>query len=117
MPTKLSDRELSELKKLKDALELFRIVRTTMPLQYANTLLLVAIEEGKSVGDYAREAGISPSVMSRHLLDIGERNRHMSKGFGLVTFRPNPMNLREHQYFLTTKGQTLVNQLIKKMNG
>jgi hypothetical protein len=38
------------------------------------------------VVDYAKRAGVSVSVMSRHLLDIGERNRHMEEGFRLVTF-------------------------------
>ena len=33
--------------------------------------------------------------MSRNLLDIGEHNRHMEEGFGLVNARNNPMNLRE----------------------
>jgi hypothetical protein len=37
-------------------------------------------------------------------LDIGERNRHMEEGFGLVAARNNPMNLRKKEYFLTDKG-------------
>ena len=41
--------------------------------------------------------------MSHNLLDIGERNRHMEEGFGLVTARNNPMNLREKEYTSQTK--------------
>src|SRR5262249_52410389 len=89
----------TELGKLLTALAPFRAIRGTMPLQYVNTFLLVALNEGKSVNDYAAMAGVSQSVMSRHLLDIGERNRHMEKGFGLVTYRPNPTELRKHEYF------------------
>lgn len=100
---------------LMDVLDSFRRLRATMPLQYVVTLLAVARDEGKSVGEYARKLGISPSVMSRHLLDIGERNRHMEDGFGLVTFRPNPRNLREHEYYLTPKGYQLVQQIVRKM--
>ena len=51
------------------------------------------------------------STMSSNLLDIGDRNRHMEEGFGLVTARNNPMNLREKVYFLTDKGRALAFQL------
>jgi hypothetical protein len=57
------------------ALENFRAIRLTMPLQYVISFLLVASDEGKSVSDYAEKAGVSLSVMSRHLLDIGDRIR------------------------------------------
>jgi len=49
---------------------LFQTYRKDMPLQYVVTLLAVALDEGKTVMEYARMQGISPSVMSRHLLDI-----------------------------------------------
>jgi hypothetical protein len=51
-----------------------------MPAQYIQTFLLVAMEQGLSVRDYAERSDVSASVMSRHLLDIGERNRHMQPG-------------------------------------
>jgi DNA-binding MarR family transcriptional regulator len=84
-----------------------------MPAQYIRTFLLVAEEQGLGVIDYAQRAGVSVSVMSRHLLDIGERNRHMEDGFGLVTYRPNPMELRKHEYFLTDKGRTLLHKITR----
>jgi DNA-binding MarR family transcriptional regulator len=106
------DRERLGVKNLLAALEPFRIVRGTMPLQYVFAFLLVAEEEGLGVVDYAKRAGVSISVMSRHLLDIGERNRHMEKGFGLVAFRSNPMELRRHEYFLTDKGRALLRKVL-----
>jgi DNA-binding MarR family transcriptional regulator len=87
--------------------------RGDMPAQYIQSFLLVAMDEGKSVSEYAHTAGVSKSVMSRHLLDIGERNRHMEKGLGLVQSRPNPMELRKHEYFLTPKGHALLDQLVR----
>jgi DNA-binding MarR family transcriptional regulator len=87
--------------------------RDTMPLQYLTTFLLVAIEPGLSVNEYAERAQVSKSVMSRHLLDIGPRARNQSVGFGLVTGRPKPMNLREHEYFLTPKGRALFERLFR----
>lgn len=96
------------------ALEPFRAIRSTMPLQYVTAFLLVAQDEGKGVTEYAAQAGVSVSVMSRHLLDIGDRNRHMEEGFGLVTYRPHPMNLRQHEYMLTDKGRALAHQILRQ---
>lgn len=84
-----------------------------MPAQYIVAFLMVATKEGRGVVDYAKQAGVSVSVMSRHLLDIGERNRHMEKGYGLVTYQPNPLELRKHEYFLTDKGRALYHQVIR----
>jgi hypothetical protein len=94
-------------------LDPWRELRPTMPAQYIYAFLLVALHEGKSVQEYATMAGVSKSVMSRHILDIGERDRHMEEGFGLVTYRPNPMNLRQHEIFLTDKGRALINRLAR----
>jgi DNA-binding MarR family transcriptional regulator len=88
-----------------------------MPMQYVVTFLLVSLDQGRSVADYARKLGVSPSVMSRHLLDIGDRNRHMTEGFGLVTMRKNPENERENQYFLTDKGRAIYQQLVRRLEG
>jgi DNA-binding MarR family transcriptional regulator len=97
-------------------LEPFRDIRSTMPLQYVTAFLLVAYEEGLGVGDYATKAGVSVSVMSRHLLDIGDRNRHMTEGFGLVTYRSNPMELRKHEYMLTDKGRALAHRILRQLD-
>jgi DNA-binding MarR family transcriptional regulator len=92
-------------------------MRDTMRLQYIMSFLLVAMEEGLSVGEYAERAKVSASVMSRHLLDIGQRNRHMEAGFGLVDYRPNPIELRKHEYFLTPKGRALAHQILGNWKG
>jgi DNA-binding MarR family transcriptional regulator len=77
--------------------------RHDMPLQYVTSFLLVAMDEGRGVNEYAERAGVSKSVMSRHLLDIGPRMRNQSTGFGLVEQRPNMHELRRHEVFLTPK--------------
>ncbi len=74
------------------AMEPFFKIRGTMPAQYIKAFLLVAFE-GLSLSAYAERAGTSLSVMSRHLQDIGDRNRYKEEGFGLVTSRQNPMEL------------------------
>jgi hypothetical protein len=77
----LSDDEKRSTKGLITALETFRELRRDMPLQYVYSFLLVAEEEGLGVNEYAKKAGVSSSVMSRHLLDIGEEDRNHNPGF------------------------------------
>jgi DNA-binding MarR family transcriptional regulator len=93
----------------------FREVRHDMPLQHAYTFMLVALKEGKGVGYYTEQAGVAQTVMTRHLLDIGEQNRKREPGYGLVEKRPNLMDLREHQVWLTPKGRTLLNRVLRVM--
>jgi DNA-binding MarR family transcriptional regulator len=108
---KLSPEEKEHIRALLAALELFREIRSTMPLQYVIAYLRVALEEGKGVTEYGKEVGVSQAVMSRHLLDIGDRNRYMTEGFGLITKRPDPMELRK----LTEKGEALAHQVIRAL--
>src|SRR5260370_34326929 len=72
------------LANLLKALKPFRALRETMPLQYVSTFLLVASEEGLNVSTYAKRAGTSQSLMTRHLADLGTVNRYHEDGFGLV---------------------------------
>jgi DNA-binding MarR family transcriptional regulator len=37
----------------------------------------------------------------------------MEKGFGLVTFRSNPLELRKHEYFLTERGHALLHKVLR----
>jgi DNA-binding MarR family transcriptional regulator len=111
----LADDERNAMKRLALALGAFRQLRTTMPLQYVMSFLLIAQEEGLGVSEYAARAGVSPSVMSRHLLDIGDRNRHLQDGFGLVTSRQNFRMLRRSEYFLTPKGRALAHEIFRQL--
>ena len=112
----LPDEDLSAVKKLAGALRVFSNERGTMPMQYVQSFLLVADEEGLGVTDYAQRANISVSVMSRHLLDIGKRNREMEAGFGWVDYRNNPMELRKKEYFLTDRGRALIHQFKQQLS-
>jgi DNA-binding MarR family transcriptional regulator len=82
-----------------------------MPLQYVSTFLLVATYEGRGVLEYADLAGVGQTVMSRHLLDLGSRNRHKEPGFGLVEARPSQKDLRVNEVRLTPKGRALARRL------
>jgi DNA-binding MarR family transcriptional regulator len=113
----LDDETKNAMHDMLAALEPFRALRQTMPLQYIVSFLLVALDEGRSVNEYAERAGVGTSVMSRHLLDIGERNRNKEEGFGLVTQRADPMELRKHQMMLTPKGRVVAHQIARHIKG
>jgi DNA-binding MarR family transcriptional regulator len=111
----LSDDEKAVLQDLLAALECFRELRRDMPLQYVVSYLLVALEEGLGPTEYGTKIGVSQPVMSRHLLDIGDRNRNKTEGFGLITQRPDPMHLSKHQALLTGKGKALAHRLVRHL--
>lgn len=100
---------------LLNALEFLTTVYSIMPLQQAKTFLMVAMEEGLGVGEYARKAGANPFVMTRHMLDLGELNRRHEPGLDLVHTKPNPMNRRQHQVFLTPRGVALATSIHRAM--
>jgi DNA-binding MarR family transcriptional regulator len=90
---------VNAVKQIANALEPFRALRATMPLQYVYTFLLIAMDEGKSVSEYAAMAGISKSVMSRHILET----------------RPHPFELRKYEVFLSNKGRALLHRMTRAL--
>jgi|HubBroStandDraft_5_1064220.scaffolds.fasta_scaffold64269_3 DNA-binding MarR family transcriptional regulator len=82
-----------------------------LPVNKLMTLLTVAQKQGLTVDDYAKRAGISPTTMSRHLLDLGQVDRNQDAGLGLVEGRVNVTNQRERVYELTAKGRALLTKV------
>jgi DNA-binding MarR family transcriptional regulator len=78
-------------------------------------LLLAAANEGIGILELATKAGVANTVASRYVLDLGDRNRHMKAGLGLLTSRQDPNNLRKHEVLLTAKGRALVNEYAELM--
>jgi DNA-binding MarR family transcriptional regulator len=106
--TNHTEDEAASIKTLMAALEPFRAHNPTMPLQLAFTFLLVAANPGRAVTDYARMAGMTPGVMARNLLDLGDYNRRREPGLMLVQEQIDPMDRRVHRKVLTHKGRALV---------
>jgi DNA-binding MarR family transcriptional regulator len=93
----------------------FKEFRNDMPAQLISTFATIARHPGKSVKEYADMEGVSKSVMSRHILDLGERNRRMEPGFGLVQATPAPMELRRHIVTLTPKGHRFAGEICRML--
>jgi DNA-binding MarR family transcriptional regulator len=98
------------------ALECFREIRHTMPLQYVVTFLLVALDEGRTVGEYAIKSRVSASVMSRHISDLGPRTRGLAPGLSILVTKQNINNMREHTVHLTEKGRALYQKVVDELN-
>lgn len=112
----LKSEEKASASLLMLALEPFKAIYSSMPLQMAQTFLMVAEEEGLGVGEYARRAGANPAVMTRHMLDLGDLNRRHEPGHNLVYTRVNIMNRRQHQVFLTPKGVALAHVIHRALS-
>ena len=109
-----TDGEAAAIKQILALLDPLFSIRTTMPARAIQAFLLVAQKEGLSVGEYAKRAGLSPTTMSRNLLDMGERDRNYEEGAGLVEGKENVLNRREKLYSLTPKGRALLASIITK---
>lgn len=105
----------TQVRGLLHACDLFLDLNGRMPLRCVQTFLAVATRPGQSVDDYARLCRVSPSTMSRNLLDIGDRDRNMEEGYGLITGRDNPNNRRERQFHLTPVGETLLAKIVARI--
>lgn len=92
-------------------LKQFRDLSPNMPLSYVIAFLTVAEEEGESVNEYAGKLDISPTVMTRNLLDIGDRNRVKEAGLGLITAERDLYDLRRHNNRVTAKGRAMIHTI------
>ena len=112
----MTDKDLSAAKKVDLLLRQFRTsIDPNIPAQMLQTFMTVAMNEGKSLTEIAALCSSNISTASRHLLELGARNRRMEPGYGLVDRTTEPMNLRQNAYTLTAKGRLLLDAIIKIM--
>lgn len=114
MTPKSQDRALHKARAVFTA---FQAINDTMPIQSAHSFLTVALFEGRSLREYCELSGVSQSTMSRHLLDLGARNRKKEEGYMLIEQKADPQDLRRNVYTLTTKGHKLTSQIVSAMEG
>jgi DNA-binding MarR family transcriptional regulator len=94
-------------------MDAFRAGRRTMPIQHAYAFLLVALEEGRGVQEYAKRAGVTQAVMTRILFALGSTRQRGKPGYGLVQQTIDTQDARRHQTFLTTKGKALMHEIVR----
>lgn len=83
-----------------------------MPLQQARCLFIVAqSEEGMSLSDIAKKAGIGLATASRYISALGKVNRHREEGLQLIESFEDPMERRKKIIRLTTKGKSVIRKI------
>lgn len=98
-----------------DAVDVFYRLRERVPASYIGTFLKVATNEGLSVSELAIKCGVSGAVMSKHLGELGARNRRGGAGLGLVAVIPK--SHWDRQVILTDKGIAIARQAIAAVRG
>jgi DNA-binding MarR family transcriptional regulator len=116
MPQEMPEDERRVLTAQLVAVDPFRELSATFTLQMYHAFCMIAADEGKSISEYAQRGGVSTAVMSRHVLDLSVRRRTGEKGFGLLMTRPNPVEMRQHQVFLTPVGRAYAHKVVRALN-
>ena len=107
----LSDEARQAAKALRLAIEPFVQLNPTIPASYIISFLTVAEKEGRPVSEYANEVGMLKAVMTRHLLDLGERDRHGNEGMNVIEQRRDRQDLRINRSFINEKGAALLSKV------
>lgn len=85
-----------------------------MPLGQAKCLFVVAEEEeGMSLSEIAKRAGIGLATASRHIGALGKINRKKEEGLLLIESFEDPMERRKKIIRLTKKGRITVNKILE----
>ncbi len=83
-----------------------------MPLQQARCLFIVAqSEEGMSLSDIAKKAGIGLATASRYIGALGKINRRREEGLKLIESFEDPMERRKKIIRLTPKGKIIIQKI------
>jgi DNA-binding MarR family transcriptional regulator len=100
---------------LLSALKPLNNLRRPVPLPSLTAFLMVVLDEGRGVNEYARAVGIHRAAMSRNLHAIGGRARNGGPGLGLVSVQPHPANPVRSQVFLTLKGRSIAKEIFRQL--
>jgi len=93
------------------AATVFDAQRRGIPISYLMVFLVVALDEGLGVNEYARRFGIDRRDMSHYLTGIGSGGNYRLRSYGLVTLRKSLTNKGGRRVFLTKRGKKLFDKL------
>ena len=90
--------------------------KSSFPVNLVSAFMLVATNEGLTVGELANAAGVHLAKMSRQLADLSDINRYGAPGLALIEQRVDIQDNRYMRSRLTVKGQALVRQIAAAMD-
>lgn len=108
---KKTDAEHAAIIRALSVMDVFKNVDDGMPTSYVRMFLQVCAEPGKGVTKYAEDLGVYQAVGSRILLEIGPKSRSGGEGLGLVQADFDTEDMRVKNYWPTSKGWRVVQQL------
>jgi hypothetical protein len=111
----VNDDEKKVVAGLVDVLDQFEEMRPNFPLHQVKMLLKLALDEGKSQKYYSAKWQYPTATVSRAMLDMGRRMRGGLDGLGLIDERVSTHSLREHEVYLSLKGKTMLQKMIKRL--
>lgn len=111
--SRLEGKSWKNLRKLDRVFSQFRDIEDLMPITLAHALVIVGLNEGKSLQELADIGGISISNFSRYVLALSDRTRTggLGSGYGLVVREQDPLNLRKNSYYLSPKGRLFLEEI------
>lgn len=99
------------LKKLSRVLNVIKEYDAKLLIGHVHLLILVSLNEGKSVSELAELSKGKLSSVSRYLLDMSHKVRSGGPGYNLITREPDAHDLRKYVFRLTPAGRALVGQV------
>lgn len=84
-----------------------------MPVQQMLVLQYIALHEGCTQRDMARDLDMPSSSSSRNIAALSTVHRLGKEGLGLVTWVDDPLDRRAKLLLLTEKGRTVMRRLIE----
>lgn len=97
------------------SLKPFLNLRRPMPLPFVATFLMVALDEGKGVNQYARALGVDRAVASRNLHAIGDRARNGGPGLGLIKIEQHHADPARTRIFLSSRGRAIAKEIFLQL--
>lgn len=114
--TTLDGRELADLRKLADCLDVLRLLDGTMTLQQAVTFLTIAQRQGHAIKDIAHAVSLGAPTVSRAIIGLGDGNPiKRITGLKLVETEPEPYDNRSKIVRLTPRGAMTVRSVLRAL--
>lgn len=106
-----TEREAARIRAAIDMITPVRRLSQNLPLSYLHAFLWVSLQPGQGATYYAPRVDASQPVMSRVLLQLGNKVGGRPAGEGgymLIDKGSDPLDLRRDRYFLTDAGRGLL---------
>jgi hypothetical protein len=113
---RISSRDRRAVQTLLSALKLLSDLRDRpIPLPFAVVFLSVVLNEGQSVGSYAKELNMTRFAMAKYIQSIGHRAAHNAAGLGLVTIKRKGGYRVKTAVVLTDKGRAVAAEVFRRL--